>query len=365
MDGQTWNELIRGLPGAHIWQTWQWGEIKQQTGWTPVPRVWRSPSGQVQAAALVLERTIRPAKFGAALRVLYVPRGPVMDWSDVALRGQVLADLQTLARQHGAIFIKIDPEVILGRGIPSAEDDCVEPIGAKVQADLQQHGWIYSQDQIQFRNTVWLDLSGSEEDWLARMKQKTRYNLRLAQKKGVSVREVGEESFSDLYRMYAETSVRDGFVIRPQEYYARVWRTYRQAGMAVCLMAEAEGQPVAGLILMHFAGKAWYLYGMSTQAHRERMPNYLLQWEAMRIAKMNNCLQYDLWGAPDIFDESDSMWGVFRFKEGLGGRVVRTLGAWDYTPNRLFYQIYTRLVPRLLDVLRRRGKARTRQEVSL
>ena len=121
---------------------------------------------------------------------------------------------------------------------------------------------------------------------------------------------------------------------------------------------------IAGLGLFVFAGRAWYMYGMSREAHRDKMPNYLLQWEAMRAARAAGALSYDLWGAPDVFDESDSMWGVFRFKDGLGAKVVRTLGAWDYPARPMLYNLYTQILPRLLDVMRSRGKERTRREVS-
>jgi lipid II:glycine glycyltransferase (peptidoglycan interpeptide bridge formation enzyme) len=93
------------------------------------------------------------------------------------------------------------------------------------------------------------------------------------------------------------------------------------------------------------------------------MPNHLLQWEAMRRAKSAGCTVYDLWGAPDEFDESDAMWGVFRFKEGLGGEVVRTLGAWDNPVSPVLYRLYTQIIPKVLDVMRAHGRARTRQNV--
>jgi peptidoglycan pentaglycine glycine transferase (the first glycine) len=218
---------------------------------------------------------------------------------------------------------------------------------------------------VQFRNTVLIDLSGDEAQWLERMKQKTRYNLRLAQRKGVQVRVGSADDLPRLYQLYAETSVRDGFVIRSENYYLQLWRAFLERGLAEPLIAEVEGQPVAGLILFTFARRAWYLYGMSTQAHRDKMPNYLLQWEAMRRAKALGCEQYDLWGAPDVFDQSDSMWGVFRFKEGLGGTVVRTAGALDYPAQPLMYMLYTRILPRILDIMRRRRKASARQEVHL
>lgn len=131
------------------------------------------------------------------------------------------------------------------------------------------------------------------------------------------------------------------------------------AGMAEPLLAEVEGEPVAGLIILRFAGRAWYMYGMSSLEHREKMPNYLLQWEAMLRAKEAGCLTYDLWGAPDEFVENDSLWGVYRFKKGLGGEVVHYIGALDLPLNRILYNLYTKAIPPLMAQLRRRGKAKT------
>ena len=253
--------------------------------------------------------------------------------------------------------------MILGTGIPGEPAAIEEPTGLAVQADLKAHGWQYSNDQIQFRNTVLVNLVPSEEELLARMKQKTRYNIRLAERKGVVIRPGSLADLDTLYQMYAETSVRDGFVIRGRDYYLEVWRNFMKAGLAEPLLAEVEGQVVAAVVVFRFAGKAYYLHGMSRGLHRERMPNYLLQWEAMRRAKAAGCTGYDLWGAPEEFQESDPMWGVFHFKEGLSGKVVRTLGAWDFPASPWLYHLYTRTLPRLLDVMRRRGRARTQNEV--
>ncbi len=130
------------------------------------------------------------------------------------------------------------------------------------------------------------------------------------------------------------------------------------------MIAEVNSEPVAAIFVFYFAGRAYYVYGMSRDAHREKMPTYLLQWEAMKRAKSRGCAAYDLWGAPDVFDESDSMWGVYRFKEGLGGKVVRTLGAWDYAPNQFWYRMYSDIMPRVLDVMRSRGRSKTKQSLS-
>jgi peptidoglycan pentaglycine glycine transferase (the first glycine) len=360
LSGPEWDAIISGLPGAHILQTWEWGQFKAGYGWQPLPQVWRDASGQPRAAALVLKRAM-PGGFS----VLYVPRGPLVDWSDAEWSRRVLRELQNLARKQRAIFIKIDPELILGRGIPGTEEDCPNPDAERVLNELKSSGWRPSEEQVQFRNTAWLDLTGGEAEWLARMKQKARYNLRLAERKGVRVRAGTPDDLPQLYHMYAETSVRDGFVIRGEGYYLNLWSRFMERGLAEPLIAEVEGEAVAGIFPFYFAKRAWYLYGMSRQAHREKMPNYLLQWEAMRRARARGCTQYDLWGAPDVFDETDSMWGVFRFKEGLGAQVVRTAGAWDYPSRPLAYLLYTRVLPRVLAVMRWRGRARTRQEVTL
>lgn len=358
-DAVSWNALVADLPDAHLLQTWQWGIVKSEGGWAVLPQVWRDEDNKVQAAALVLERSL-PLP---GLKVLYVPRGPLLDWDDGELRHQVLQDLQSLTKQRGAIFIKFDPEVILWRGIPNTDDAQETATGQAVQAELREGGWRFSEEQIQFRNTVWLDVRPSEEDLLAKMKQKTRYNIRLSQRKGVTVREGRLEDLQLLYRMYAETSVRDEFVIRSEAYYLRVWQLFMDVGMMTPLLAEVEGEAVAGLALFHVAGYAWYLHGMSRAVHRNKMPTYLLQWEAMRKAKSLGCERYDLWGAPDVFDESDSMWGVFRFKQGLGGEVICTLGAWDLPVKPLLYWGYTQVLPRILNVMRRRGKQRTADAV--
>ena len=362
LNPQAWNALIAALPGAHVLQTAQWGQVKAQFGWQPFQYAWQD-EGRTLAAALVLQRTIAIGGFAARLRVLYAPKGPLLDWSDATLRRRVLSDLARLAKQRGAIFIKIDPDVYLGQGLPGQPGAQDEPLGLAVVADLQAAGWHFSAEQIQFRNTVLIDLAPEPQTLLAQMKQKTRYNIRLAERKGVVVRPGGLADLPALYRLYAETSVRDGFVIRSEDYYRAVWSAFIQAGLAEPLVAEVEGEMAAAVIIFRFASKAWYLYGMSGEFHREKMPNYLLQWEAMQRARQAGCTLYDLWGAPDEFDETDSLWGVYRFKEGLGGTVARGLGAWDLPTRPLYYRLYTQTLPRLLDLMRRRGKQQTKRMV--
>jgi len=376
-----WNQIISNLPDPHFLQTYEWGQVKAKYGWVPYYAIWSADgkftvsqstdnwsldTGNYIAATLILKRTAF-----RRFSIFYAPKGPLMDWTNESLRKRVLDDLQSFAKKQGAIFLKLDPDVVLGRGVPASVDEVTENSGQAVRSDLKRRGWVEASDQIQFRNTVMVDLSASEEDILMRMKQKTRYNVRLAEKKGVTVRVGTQEDLPALYKMYAETSVRDGFVIRDEGYYMTVWKTYmskvesqRSEPSAVPLIAEVDGEAVAAIFLFMFAGRGYYVYGMSRNAHREKMPTYLLQWAAMKYAKAHGCLTYDLWGAPDVFDESDSMWGVYRFKEGLGGEVVRTLGAYDFTPSRFWYSMYSDVMPRVLDFMRSRGKEKTKQGLS-
>ena len=375
---ENWDVIISQLPDPHFLQTYEWGEVKSKYGWVPYYAVWTEdgkfsvssnyqlPVTKVVAAALILKRTAF-----RRFSIFYAPKGPLMDWTNESLHERVLDDLQSFAKKQGAIFLKLDPDVVLGRGVPASVDEVTENSGQAVMSDLRRRGWVESSDQIQFRNTVMVDLSASEEDILMRMKQKTRYNVRLAEKKGVTVRVGTLEDLSALYKMYAETSVRDGFVIRDEEYYMTVWKTYmskvegqRSEPFAVPLIAEVDGEAVAAIFLFMFAGRGYYVYGMSRDKHREKMPTYLLQWAAMKHAKSHGCLTYDLWGAPDVFDESDSMWGVYRFKEGLGGDVVRTLGAYDFAPSKFWYSMYSDVMPRVLNFMRSRGKEKTKQGLS-
>jgi len=331
-DAAAWNSALAALPGRHVLQTWEWGQFKQRWGWTP--RYLLSPNGD--AAALVLRRTFSPLKFS----VLYVPKGPALDYANAATVDRVLGDLIALARRERAIFIKIDPD------LPAPD-----------QLILRDRGWRYSAEQIQFRNTMLIDLTPPEDQLLAAMKPKTRYNVRLAEKKGVHIRSGDVTDLDLLYTMYAETAHRDGFIIRPLDYYRDAWGSFIQSGLARPLIAEVEGEAVAGLILFHFADRAWYMYGMSRNVQREKMPNYLLQWAAMCWAKDQGCTAYDLWGAPDELVETDSMWGVYKFKEGLGAAFAPHVGAHDFVISRLGYWLYSVAMPRVLNVMRTRHRA--------
>ncbi|MCA9971280.1 MAG: peptidoglycan bridge formation glycyltransferase FemA/FemB family protein [Anaerolineales bacterium] len=342
-----WAQALAGLPRPHALQSWTWGAFKARWGWEMRPALLTvaESSWEPLAAAMILKRRVPRLPFS----ILYVPKGPILDYNDRALRQQVLAQLERIARQERAIFIKIDPEVVLAWGEAGERPS---PVGGSFVKELRARGWRFSADQIQFRNTVELPLEADEEGLLAAMKSKTRYNIRLAGRKGIQVRQGTPADFPALVAMYQETAVRDGFAIRPPAYYLDIWQAFWDAGMACPLLAEYAGAPIAGVLLVRYGERVIYMYGASTERERSRMPNHLLQWEAIRWAKAQGARVYDFWGAPDEFVETDRMWGVWRFKQGFSGEVVRHIGAWDYVARPFWYWMYTAVMPRYLAFLR-------------
>lgn len=348
---EQWHALLDELPNAHALQTWTWGAFKGRWGWAKMPALLQDEQGRTLAAAMVLKRKTA----GLPFSMLYAPKGPAMDYADAQTRTLMLQELEALARREGAIFIKIDPDVPWSMG-PEPDEQRDSADGQAWQAELVARGWRFSGDQVQFRNTVILDLQPSEEELLANMKQKTRYNIRLAQRKGVLVRAGTAQDLPLIAQMYATTAARNGFAIRPEAYYLDAWQSFYEAGMAQPFIAEYEGAPLGAVIVVAYGRRAIYMYGASTERERNRQPNYLLQWEAIRWAKNRGCHQYDFWGAPDEFAESDSLWGVWRFKSGFGADVVRHIGAWDYAPRRFWYWLFTAVVPRYVALLQARRK---------
>jgi peptidoglycan pentaglycine glycine transferase (the first glycine) len=343
-DPGRWNAALAELPAAHVLQSWEWGALKSRYGWQPARYLW-SGAGEDRPCAAGSVLTRQPVRWLSP--VMYVPKGPALDYGNLALLEQVLARLEVTARREQALFVKIDPDVPVGT-----------PQGKAAVDLLRQRGWRKSREQIQFRSTIWIDLTRSPDELLAAMKSKWRYNIRLAVRKGVTVHPGTSADLPLLYRLYAETALRDGFVIRPEAYYQDTWGDFIEADLAQPLIARVAGEPVGMVIVFIFAGRAWYMYGASRVVHREKMPNHLLQWEAMRWAREQGCTVYDMWGAPDVLDESDPLWGVYRFKRGFGGELVRYVGAWDYPVSRVGYWVYTVVMPRVLATMRRRYRQR-------
>lgn len=311
-----WIQFIAAHPQSHLLQTPEWGELKSTFGW------YARHSIEAECGAQVLFR-----KLPLGFKLAYVPLGPIGGWLP-----ELLPSLDSLCREEGAFMLKLEPD--------HAHDDALAQ-------DLSAAGFQPSHQTIQPATTIWVDLDGDEESILARMKQKTRYNIRLAGRKGVSVR--AWDDITSFASMTQETAERDAFGAHNQAYFQKAYDLFHPRGMCELLVAEVEGDSVAALMVFAHGKRAWYLYGASRSAHREKMPTYLLQWEAMRWAKAKGCQIYDLWGIPTADEEtleaqfstrSDGLWGVYRFKRGFGGQVTQTMGAWDRVYNPLVYRLY-------------------------
>lgn len=346
-----WQRTLAILPNPHVLQSWEWGVVKAQTGWQ-AERHSLYEEGRPVTAFQFLWRQLAP---GLPVRIAYVPKGPVLDWANLDRVDAALAQIEQLARTRGCIFVKIDPDV--------REDTTT---GRLLLHALERRGWRYSADQIQFKNTAYTDLSPGEDALLESMKSKWRYNIRLAERRGIRIRPGGPGDLVAFYTLYAETGRRDGFLTRPFDYYRTTWETFLAAqddaanpAGGVLLLAEHpdDPQPVAGLFLLRYGERAWYFNGASSERHRRDMPNYLLQWEALRWAIAQGCTVYDWWGAPtDIGNDSDPLQGVWQFKQGFGVHFQPHIGAWDYPVSSLLYRLYTEAMPQVLAWMRRRGR---------
>jgi peptidoglycan pentaglycine glycine transferase (the first glycine) len=325
-----WDRFVAGHADAHVLQTRPWGALKAQFGWTD-ERVALARGDELVAGAQVLYRRL-PGGLG---RLAYVPRGPLVDWADGELVAALLAALDRTARSRGAIVLTVEPDL---------------PDEAAHRERLRALGFRPAPfGGIQPRRTLVVDISPDEGEILAAMKSKTRYNVRLAGRKGVSVRGAGEGDLPAFNALMAMTAARDRFGVHAPAYYEAAYRLFVPRGWARLLLAEVEGGAVAGLMAFALPPRAWYFYGASGDAHREKMPTYLLQWEAMRWARSLCCTTYDLWGVPDEDEQTleaeftqrrDGLWGVYRFKRGFGGQLVRSVGAWDRVYAPLRYQLY-------------------------
>lgn len=317
---QQWDSMVASDPHGHLLQTWAWGEGKRAFGWQ-VKRWVIKVDDILAGGAQVLYQRQGP------FIMAYIPKGPFFVHEDPMVTRCLWSAIHQRCRRLGAFCLKLEPEW---------EDDDQDRL-----TWLAQNGFRPSPIAIQPRSTVIVDLLESEDAMLARMKQKWRYNTRLAERKGVEVRQVGQAELDVFYSLMQTTGERDQFGVHNLEYYRRIFHLFSLEQRAQLLLAYYQQEPLAGLMLFTFNQQAWFLYGASGNSHREMMPNQLIQWRAMQQAKSQGCRQYDLWGILDVEanPETENLGGVGRFKLGFGGRIVRYVGAYDYVYNRLLYWV--------------------------
>jgi peptidoglycan pentaglycine glycine transferase (the first glycine) len=310
-----WDAFLYKHPNTHLLQTTAWGELKSAFGWS-VERVIIGDCG-----AQILLRRISPG-----LTFAYLAKGPVGEAWDT-----LWPEIDAVCHRRHAIFFKVEP------------DQWEDPIGMK----QVPRGFRPSLHSIQPPRTLLVDLHGDEDAILGRMKQKTRYNIKLAQKKDVTVHPTAD--LGVFYQLMQVTSGRDKFGVHSLAYYQRAYELFHPRNSCELLLAEYEQEPLAALMVFAQGSRAWYLYGSSSNEHRDRMPTYLLQWEAIRWARGHGCTQYDLWGVPDADEytlevefthRSDGLWGVYRNKRGFGGKLCRAAGPWDRVYSPLAYRLY-------------------------
>jgi lipid II:glycine glycyltransferase (peptidoglycan interpeptide bridge formation enzyme) len=320
-DALKWDEFL-GVHNGHLLQTYEWGSLKSEYGWRAY-RIGVESEGTLVAAAQMLVRRVPLLTFA------YVPRGPTFAYSDQESVNILTAALIDASRQENAMVLKIEPNLIEANGMV---------------ASMLQAGFVHNTDTIQPRTTIHLDLASDAKLLLDGMKPKWRYNIRLAERKGVKTRPAQPNEFPSIYELLRLTGKRDRFAVHSSEYYERAMQLL--GDKACWLVAEFEREILAAIFVTANAGEAIYLYGASGNEHRDKMPNHALHWAAIQWAKQRGCFHYDLWGIPDNAEPTagDLPEGLYRFKQGFGGRSVRYVGSFDYVLRPTVYKLYTRLI---------------------
>lgn len=348
-DRQRFDDFVARFETGDLLQSFEWGDLKSRGGWNPV-RVYAEDGAEIVAAASMLKREIPKLR----KCIMYAPRGPVLDTRNAELVEWFSARLKETAIRHGAILLKIDP--------PVPVDD------AGSERNLRHAGFrpldLGGFGGTQPKAVMQLDLAErSLDEVMASFKPKCRYNIRLAERKGVTVRtSCGREDLPAFYELLKETCKRDGFLVRGLKYFEDMWDCLVPAGYMRLVLTYYEDKPVAGAIAYLFGDKAMYTYGASSNEHRNVMPNHLMQWEMIRLAHESGCKWYDFRGVSPKRDggEDDHLQGLNRFKEGFSPRFVEYIGEHDMVLSPGWYWLWNVVRPRLQNALKARRRAETR-----
>jgi len=334
-DGQQWNDFVAVSECCNITQSYEWGELAPHLGAEALRIGVVDEQGQLRAAMLLLI-TRAPV-----LRrpYIYAARGPVIDDPNSPALTVLLDFAKAEARKRGAFMLKVEPSV------PDGNERWL--------AALKKQGFCPNPYAVHVRNEWVLDLRPDEKELLAGMKEKWRYNIRLAGRKGVIVRRgEGQVDLDTFYRLYEVTSERDQFFINNKKHYEDVMRLYSEGDRAALFLAEYEGKAIAGIIALRLGQWSWYMFGASSNEQRNLMPNHLLQWTAMQWARSHGCWYYNFRGIPEVLEAGQELWGVYVFKRGFGGYALRFLETHDLVYQPVVYKLYMRL----LEVKRKRDE---------
>ena len=320
-----YKEFLEKHERCNFQQSPEWAKVK--SNWINETILAEDENGKIIGAVNVLIRKI--PIFG---NIMYSSRGPTCDIHDIAVMKQLTDGIKELAKKYKAIVYKAEPD------IESKDEEfrkIVTNLGYKIKDDAKNF-----REEIQPRYVFRLDIKGKTEDEIfANFHSKTRYNIRLATKKGVTVKEGNREDLKIFHKIMIETGARDGFIIRPLSYFEKMYDELAPEHMKL-LLAYYDGQPISGVIPIMYGNKTWYLYGASSNKHRNLMPNYLLQWEMIKMAIARKDDIYDFRGVSGVVDENHPQYGLYRFKKGFGATFTEFIGE-VYIPFKpLTYSIY-------------------------
>ena len=307
---EEYENFIKSSEKGNFAQSVLWSKLKSE--WKFEVIIVRGDDGKIRGTMGVLVRRV-PIFKGT---MLYSPRGPVCDIHDKEIIMELAKGVKELAKKHNAYILKIDPDV--------KSDD------TEFTEYCKEAGFILPKQSknfegIQPRYVFRLYLEGrNDEELLASFHQKTRYNIRVAIKKGVTVKIEDKSKIPDFHRIMLETGLRDNFVIRSAEYFENMLDCMGEH--ARLYMAYLDGQPIAGTIAIQYGDKVWYLYGASSNAHRNYMPNYLLQYEMIKWAVEVGARVYDFRGVSGDLSEDNPLYGLYRFKKGFNGEFTEFVG---------------------------------------
>ena len=320
-----YKQFLENNERCNFQQSLEWAKVK--SFWKNEIVVSEDDNGNITGSLSILIRKM--PIFGY---LMYASRGPICGTHDEEALKQLTEGAKQLAKKYKAMVLKIEPDI---KSDDKEFREIDEKLGYKIKDDAKNF-----REEIQPRYVFRLDIKGKTEDEVFKnFHSKTRYNIRLATKKGVTVKEGNKEDLKDFHRIMVETGARDGFIIRPLEYFEKMYDELAPEHMKV-LMAYYEGKPISGVIPIIYGNKTWYLYGASSNEYRNVMPNYLLQWEMIKMAIAKNQDMFDLRGVSGVVDENHPQYGLYRFKKGFGAEFTEFIGE-IYIPFKPFkYKLY-------------------------
>ncbi len=305
-------------------QTNKKGHFMQSPEWAAVKSNWKNEiitveddNGNIKGSMSILIRKIPVFNY----TMMYCPRGPVCDPHDRETLALLLEQAKKLAKKYKSYALKLDPDI----EVEDTEfEDIMKGLGFKVAPRSKNFEGI--QPRFVFRLDV---LNKTEDEMMQVFHQKWRYNIRLSAKKGVEVKIGTREDIGDFHRIMQETGARDKFVIRTKEYFEKMFDCLGPDHIRL-YVAYYEGKIVAGTLAVLYGNKCWYLYGASSNESRNVMPNYLLQWEMIKWSLEAGCDIYDFRGVSGDLDESNPLYGLYKFKKGFNGKFTEFVGEMDY-----------------------------------